>query len=1207
MAAPMVSSSQLAQALDRYFNSAELRELCHDLGVEYENLGGKSKSEKALELIQYCERHGRTDDLINTIQRARPNVDWGTSDPAQQDPSQKGSEFGSTKVSGRPYQQTIQPEGNVSAENVESASTGSEDAISGAENDAGSVINLSATMTARSSTPDDAELSLENEPVPNPFQTITTHNGTLLTERHGVRIYGLVTRRPWNLPVDAFVLPLGFGREYSPGLLARDLEEALASVQADSPYKAFAQTVNTRTPPELLPTAPFILMHNDTDFWTVPGTERKVIAATANDGHGRTIANAAAAAAAIMRLAIANGLRRLTIPALGAGTGGLPEQGVALALVDAILAAIPSRSPADPARLDEIIFTTIKPEVLAALRQRFFKRPQAAVNDEPVGRDLLQVETAVYALAEMCMLNDQEPPLAVGILGGWGSGKSFVLHLMQERIAQLRRLPVPAPNSPQANQFFYIGHVYQITFDAWTYAKSNLWASLMQTIFVELNDQLTREREIAKKLVGVQTDESEEDRQKIAQKLREDNPLWQLIAYPKLRRRNTQELILYAPELEKALKGKSPDVVRDEAEKWLRGQDTAGGQGAVEIKHDHLWTELRKLKKEEREQLRQKEKELADAQQKLEQARIEANKQVTQEIEEESKELAWKSVQNLARQQFGLAYRHIEQQFTRDENEKPLIQTVWYGAKSWVFMILNNPLEFVLFLLLAVLLAAFAQSNAFLDALVLPDWILAAGAVIAGWARSYSRWTNLIQDSFGLYQKQLESERERLQETHQERLDKLMARQKAAYAARLQNSQTQPGELADPHSVPAMEDRVTKLEAEAKFLRYRVGMTAGFVSLLDFVTSRLDDAVYEKELGLMHQVQRDLQELSDSLTADNTVENLFPRGKPRIILYIDDLDRCPPLRVVEVLEAVQLLLKTDLFIVVLAIDVRFITRALETVYKGILARRGSPSGLDYIEKIIQIPYRVQPIEDEAIAGYLARQVLVETPPPPAGAGSEDSGRVGTAVGAGDAPPAGELPGEGTQPVEPGQTEGEAGQVEWGLTIEAIELSSGEYTQMQTCCRQIAMTPRAVKRLANVYKLLKIIWYRERHEPDSLEMIEVIMAMLALSERYPHQVRDLFEGISQQIRAQSPQKLKAYIQERQPEEERDTYTAQEWQQLEADTAVLLPDISFNQIDLKTFNRVRSFCFVGDIGYDPGDMMPAVATPQLAKTPPPPLQG
>ena len=84
----------------------------------------------------------------------------------------------------------------------------------------------------------------------------------------------------------------------------------------------------------------------------------------------------------------------------------------------------------------------------------------------------------------------------------------------------------------------------------------------------------------------------------------------------------------------------------------------------------------------------------------------------------------------------------------------------------------------------------------------------------------------------------------------------------------------------------------------------------------------------------------------------------FPRGQPRIILMVDNLDRCPPGQVVNMLEAVQLLVKTKLFVVVLAMDVRYISRALEKEYEGILVQDGHPSGLDFIEKIVQVPYSI---------------------------------------------------------------------------------------------------------------------------------------------------------------------------------------------------------------------------------------------------------
>jgi len=103
----------------------------------------------------------------------------------------------------------------------------------------------------------------------------------------------------------------------------------------------------------------------------------------------------------------------------------------------------------------------------------------------------------------MLMMRDLDPPVAVGILGGWGGGKSYIMHLMQTHMVKIRSQgidPIEAwgltegrntPDNDRVGRF--VGHIYQIKFDAWTYAKADLWASLMQTIFFELDRQISLE------------------------------------------------------------------------------------------------------------------------------------------------------------------------------------------------------------------------------------------------------------------------------------------------------------------------------------------------------------------------------------------------------------------------------------------------------------------------------------------------------------------------------------------------------------------------------------------------------------------------------------------------------------------------------------------------------------------------------------------
>lgn len=67
--------SKLRQSISRFFNESELRNLCFDLEIEYENLPGTAFNDKVRELISYCNRHQRLDDLIKTCKLIRSNFE----------------------------------------------------------------------------------------------------------------------------------------------------------------------------------------------------------------------------------------------------------------------------------------------------------------------------------------------------------------------------------------------------------------------------------------------------------------------------------------------------------------------------------------------------------------------------------------------------------------------------------------------------------------------------------------------------------------------------------------------------------------------------------------------------------------------------------------------------------------------------------------------------------------------------------------------------------------------------------------------------------------------------------------------------------------------------------------------------------------------------------------------------------------------------
>lgn len=68
--------SQIRDTLIKRYDEGELRTLIMDLGIDYEVIPNKDKSELARELVTYLNRRNRVQDLIRTANARRPDVIW---------------------------------------------------------------------------------------------------------------------------------------------------------------------------------------------------------------------------------------------------------------------------------------------------------------------------------------------------------------------------------------------------------------------------------------------------------------------------------------------------------------------------------------------------------------------------------------------------------------------------------------------------------------------------------------------------------------------------------------------------------------------------------------------------------------------------------------------------------------------------------------------------------------------------------------------------------------------------------------------------------------------------------------------------------------------------------------------------------------------------------------------------------------------------
>jgi hypothetical protein len=311
-----------------------------------------------------------------------------------------------------------------------------------------------------------------------------------------------------------------------------------------------------------------------------------------------------------------------------------------------------------------------------------------------------------------------------------------------------------------------------------------------------------------------------------------------------------------------------------------------------------------------------------------------------------------------------------------------------------------------------------------------------------------------------------------------------------------------------------------RVNADLAALERQLASLAPGQRMYTFLAERAASEDYAGQLGLVSIIRKDLEHLVEVLRQhhrqlDERDSSAGPGqpGEPdvrridRIVLYIDDLDRCQPRQVVEVLQAVHLLLALDLFVVVVGVDPRWLVKSLHEQYSGILAdggerlqAHGSSShamtaagdgGLagavpaDYLQKIFNIPFMLPAFGRDQMRQLITG--LARERPVPCG-GTPSAGEVayyptgepgseaigvpsadGTATGATVVIPR-EVP--TVAPVSPAA----ASRTVPGTTTESAALAAQRLTEEEIRflggLGPFVETPRDAKRLFNVYRMLR---------------------------------------------------------------------------------------------------------------------------------------
>jgi hypothetical protein len=297
-----------------------------------------------------------------------------------------------------------------------------------------------------------------------------------------------------------------------------------------------------------------------------------------------------------------------------------------------------------------------------------------------------------------------------------------------------------------------------------------------------------------------------------------------------------------------------------------------------------------------------------------------------------------------------------------------------------------------------------------------------------------------------------------------------------------------------------------RIENDARVRELRAELTRidQLTGLRDWLEERALSTDYTSHFGVISVLRGDLEALVEKQRRD--------APDRRIILYIDDLDRCPPARVVEVLQAVHLLLAFPLFVAVVGVDPRWLLRSLEHHYREVLS---TPDGAgqrpvddvvtettphDYLEKIFQIPFSLRPMDAggyRRLVASLAGRPAAD-PTATSGAGADGDADVVAADASGATtppphPPTGDAPPPPPPPHEPGAAVQEqqtspapaeqdaAAPAPTGGRSALLAPVSANPPQLQITQAEIDAlarmapligTPRGAKRLVNLYRLVR---------------------------------------------------------------------------------------------------------------------------------------
>jgi hypothetical protein len=654
-----------------------------------------------------------------------------------------------------------------------------------------------------------------------------------------------------------------------------------------------------------------------------------------------------------------------------------------------------------------------------------------------VSQDRLDIREDVHTLTAVMLATDVKPPLAIGLFGDWGSGKSYFMQSMREATTELAA----------SGKASFCSDIVSIEFNAWHYADTNLWASMVSYILEKLAAHVN----------------------------------------PRLSPEQQQEALMAQLASAKAMKVEAEtEKQRTEALIATRAEELQTAKMAREKKE----ITLRDLRASDLRTL------------------IDGNPALKKTLEDALHTMGVPAVLDSA--------SDLAKVVAEAGSIRGRIASLWAAVVQGK----NRKVTWTLlaFVLVVIPGAAFA-----LDRSVVQHFFVRVGGLAAEVAAFLVAAKKVLSDAFAKVKTNLGNI-----EAAKREVDTLLAKKREEATPAEDKLQKEIAELRAKEQQSAAQ--LSAAAAKVVELEARIQSAQQGRSLAQFLSERTQSDDYRKYLGLISTIRQDFDKLEEQLAA--AAAGPQSRRVDRIVLYIDDLDRCSEEKVMEVLQAVHLLLAYPLFVVVVGVDPRWLLHSLQNTYQAFrgVTKPGENGDTwqttpqNYLEKIFQIPFSLRPMTDDGYRRLMGSLLMPDKSKEDSGAKERELPRTEQTITASTEIPKTD-PAPTTDASPPPQPEApkveprhESPKPRFVIHEESLSITSWEAAFAERLFRLIP-TPRAAKRFSNVYRILKAPVSREKLRTfegteDFPGEFQVPMLLLAMLTGAPAEAAEVFPAIWQ---------------------------------------------------------------------------------------------